>query len=573
MSALRQSARRRPQRQSCKAFESRQVPEKVSAEVRPSAEGVKPAIPDVIRAMESLYSDQLKPFGRILRKRVAEHACGIAVEKLYVGPNCAFDPLPEIDMDHLHSVCENCDFITTKSEEGGDWSAVFLERPPVFIDIYSLEDTYSPELWTGAEAYFKGLTGQNMLLPGGRYACAQALRSRKPGFLIDCTLGQVCHIVQLAISPRKILGYCNGAVVPYSHSQSMMKEQCAERQQPCANSGGQGRGDLAEIPLATWELVRTYLIDILKSASKVEGERGMVPLSNIKRLFRSRYHTELSETMLGHSRLSDMLQDERVRDLCTLQLRKSGYVVIQKVTQVGGTPISLAHRLRLDTCKTDNALRLGHTNITEPLCLASCLTAPLPVKEVEPAASTSLGLSMHLPLPGLAMSKAAEGWLCEHSRIQFDLDEPFSLEITQFAGSESSAMFPLPTPLPSPEATVRKWTDRQCRKAFSAEESRVEDARQPTEFSSALPLSLPTPVRSPGRKLSEVPLRIEFSDDELLCLESNGLVEPTPLASPGVPGSATMRRWAGAPRRLEFFPDESLHLIDQNGIADMTMST
>ena len=33
---------------------------------------------------------------------------------------------------------------------------------------------------------------------------------------------KACHIVQLAISQKKLLGYLNGSVVPYSRSQSMV---------------------------------------------------------------------------------------------------------------------------------------------------------------------------------------------------------------------------------------------------------------------------------------------------------------------------------------------------------------
>ena len=52
-----------------------------------------------------------------------------------------------------------------------------------------------------------------------------------------------------------------------------------------------------------------------------------IPLSNVKRLFRSRYHTELSETALGHSKLSELLQDPRLKDICHVRLQGHGYVV------------------------------------------------------------------------------------------------------------------------------------------------------------------------------------------------------------------------------------------------------
>merc|ERR1712032_1386942 len=56
-----------------------------------------------------------------------------------------------------------------------------------------------------------------------------------------------------------------------------------------------------------------------------------VPLSNMKRLFRLHVAVELSETALGHSKLSDLFQDHRFKDVCEVQLLKQGYVVVEKV--------------------------------------------------------------------------------------------------------------------------------------------------------------------------------------------------------------------------------------------------
>mmetsp|Transcript_74855 Transcript_74855/g.189211 ORF Transcript_74855/g.189211 Transcript_74855/m.189211 type:complete len:366 (+) Transcript_74855:2-1099(+) len=53
-----------------------------------------------------------------------------------------------------------------------------------------------------------------------------------------------------------------------------------------------------------------------------------IPLSNMKRIFRSRYHLELSETSLGYAKLSELLQDPRLSDICSVRLQGHGYVVI-----------------------------------------------------------------------------------------------------------------------------------------------------------------------------------------------------------------------------------------------------
>merc|ERR1719379_8998 len=102
-----------------------------------------------------------------------------------------------------------------------------------------------------------------MTLPGGRYACAQALVSRGLPFLQGRKLGQVCHIVQLAMTDKKLLGYLNGAVVPYHRSQSMIKEVCAGQLQPRTNLCQEA----ASLAFATLEAARACLRAILAAAA------------------------------------------------------------------------------------------------------------------------------------------------------------------------------------------------------------------------------------------------------------------------------------------------------------------
>eukprot|EP00438_Fugacium_kawagutii_P005947 Skav204490 [mRNA] locus=scaffold535:279550:287343:- [translate_table: standard] len=227
---------------------------------------------EVTGAVESLYADELKPYGRILRKRLAERASTKGSANL------------DVDIKRLKSVCDACPWIYVQAEEGGDWSALLQNRPlnNVFVDVYSPQDSYPPKMmWQAAEAYFESLDDAHMVLPGGRYSCAQALVSRGLDFLHKRSLGQVCHIVQLAISQKKLLGYLNGAVVPYKRSQSMIKERCAEKQRPCTNTTRSSSSDLAD-----WEKVKTGLKEILFSLSP---GTTTIPLSNVKRLFRSRW--------------------------------------------------------------------------------------------------------------------------------------------------------------------------------------------------------------------------------------------------------------------------------------------
>jgi hypothetical protein len=282
-----------------------------------------PSHDEVLAAVASLHDDELKPFGRILRKRISELAVNATLDN--------DDNLPDVDIKHVQAVCEGSDRMKVQPEEGGDWSVAIVDRSQSFIDIYSPCDDYSETLWDAMSAYFDAPEQKDMVLPGGRYSCARTLLARPLLFLSGYSMGKVCHIVQLAMTQRKILGYKNGSVVPYARSQSKLKEECAMCSQPCKPAALEdtASNSITTMPIATWEITRQHLQEILDSAPEpAEGNRT-VPLSNVKRLFRSKFHTELSETMLGHSKLSELLQDAKLSDICTVQLGAHGYVVMQ----------------------------------------------------------------------------------------------------------------------------------------------------------------------------------------------------------------------------------------------------
>jgi len=304
---------------------------------------------DMLQAVASLYADQLKPYGRILRKRLSERGVVVGLAS------------GEAGLGQLRILCANSTWLTIESEQGGEWSALLVDKQPNFVDVYSPIDCYPAEFWMAATVYFESLEGNAMILPGGRFSCAQCLATRKLSFLVNYTLGQVCHIVQLAISQKKLLGYSSDGITPYAHSQSMLKDKAAAKQSACACLGGAGVG---ELPLATWDSARQYLREAL-TCSMQEGSES-VPLSNIKRIFRSQFRTELSETALGHSKLSELLHDVRLRDVCTVKLLDQGYFVIPQFTL---TKDATVHMLpsRVVFCPD------------EPLCLEDA--APLPESE------------------------------------------------------------------------------------------------------------------------------------------------------------------------------------------------
>jgi len=232
------------------------------------------------------------------------------------------------DVPHVLAVCGASEELVVTPEDDGEWSVTLVDTPSSFVDVYSSDDIYPAELWKEAAAYFASAPEEDMTLPGGRYSCAHALLSRHLPFFKGRSLGQLNHIVQLAMTDKKLLGYLNGAVVPYGRSQSMVKERSASHNQalenPCLEA--------ASLPCATLQQTQSCLRTILEEAASNQGQGpGQIALSNVKRMFRSQFELELSETTLGHSRLTDLLRDQSFRSVCHVQLEKHGYTIVQVV--------------------------------------------------------------------------------------------------------------------------------------------------------------------------------------------------------------------------------------------------
>jgi hypothetical protein len=269
----------------------------------------------LLEAVHSLYDDKLQPFGRLVRKRLGE----LTQER--------GEELCDGDLARLRRTCERASGLRVEAGEGSEWSVIVPGRRPDFVDVYSTVDVYPVDMWTALSSHLDVLDQRGETLPGGRYSCAKALVAAGLPHLEFMPLGQVCHVVQLAMSQKKLLGYLDGTIAPYRHSSSRVKDAAAEL---CVGSSS-GH----QLPLASAVEARNCMIDVLESA--VRKGRKQVPISTLKRLFRSRFHKELSETALGYTKLSDLLQDEAFQDLCNVCLQERGYVVVPKATFCAAT--------------------------------------------------------------------------------------------------------------------------------------------------------------------------------------------------------------------------------------------
>lgn len=83
--------------------------------------------------------------------------------------------------------------------------------------------------------------------------------------------------------------------------------------------------------MASWEDVREGLQRLLNPWLQPEpSSSSTITISNVRRLFQSRFQLELSVTALGHVRLLDVLKDSRLHDVCVVSSQRSGQLLVTK---------------------------------------------------------------------------------------------------------------------------------------------------------------------------------------------------------------------------------------------------
>lgn len=144
----------------------------------------------LVSTLESLYQDRIKPMANYVKGRLKERSCPEPIVKSFV-ELCAEHP----DLFEVIRPAES------------DEASIFLRTEPSWfkgwVDIDSPHDPYAEEMW---EELAEFLDGEHTFA-GGRYGMARELMQRNLPFLAEYSLGEVCHIVQLAIQHRRLIVY------------------------------------------------------------------------------------------------------------------------------------------------------------------------------------------------------------------------------------------------------------------------------------------------------------------------------------------------------------------------------
>ncbi|EER03755.1 hypothetical protein Pmar_PMAR023053 [Perkinsus marinus ATCC 50983] len=305
------------------------------------------------RTIISLYNDRIYPDFQSVKKRHEERYKA--------------EPLT---LDTLMHLCNqnNPDFSIEKAEDR-PVPGFKLAHPPKsfrgFVSPTDPVDYYGPQVWEALRTEINSLLLYDpsfYTFPGGRYGTARALKERNLRFLNGYSLGELCHIVQLAID-KEILAYGkSGSVVPFKVSSKAEKDANARDKKPTfaghrrqgppkegsehsrrdttvdscgdhgSNSHHSGSSHLSprsestrEDFIATWGRLREVLYALLTST---EWNQRILLLSNLKNEIRRHFNgVVLSETALGHTKLIDMVQDPKLTDLVFVDWRRNNPVL------------------------------------------------------------------------------------------------------------------------------------------------------------------------------------------------------------------------------------------------------
>jgi len=204
-------------------------------------------------------------------------------------------------------------------------SVTFVIPPPWFlgwVDAADENDPYPEGLWVEFERYLENLarlvrtrrvTGPEdawlHAFKGGRYGMAVELQQRRLPFLEDRRLGELCHIVQLALR-RRLLAYESHLLVPTAaHAAS----QNARIGLPSAPNRPPAHVNAWKVPFVqTVAELRQILEELLQSSDGLYLAMLKVKILETKGV-------RLSETVFGCTKLIELVRLPEIAEICWLE--------------------------------------------------------------------------------------------------------------------------------------------------------------------------------------------------------------------------------------------------------------
>jgi len=237
--------------------------------------------------LESLYKDRIKPMSNYVKGRLKERSCPEVVIKSFV------------EFYGQHS-----DLFRLQASPSEETAIFFVTEPSWFkgwVDIDAPEDPYDEGLWQA----FKDFLDSGHAFAGGRYGMARELAQRNLAFLSAYSLGEICHIVQLAIQKRKIIVYHRKMLKP-------MPAAGAGADALAANGGENGAAadaeDITEYP----HLYRVIFKTLRRHPSGIR-------LSRLKQMIKEECQCRLNEMAFKCTKLIELFRQEPLRTVFALE--------------------------------------------------------------------------------------------------------------------------------------------------------------------------------------------------------------------------------------------------------------
>uniref|UniRef100_A0A0G4HH69 HTH OST-type domain-containing protein n=1 Tax=Chromera velia CCMP2878 TaxID=1169474 RepID=A0A0G4HH69_9ALVE len=252
------------------------------------------------QAVESLYRDQIVPVQFNLRGRLTElKASGDLIKE----PLQYYKSAPEL-------------YVVATPEGISDVAVMFKNTPAWFkgwVDPSSEEDPYPEAMWKELGHFLQLGMQENekaMCFTGGRYGMAQKLKGMRLPFLRECSLGSLCHVIQLALTQRKLLAYEDGKIKP--------AVTCAT----CANA-------LLGVPdthCATASCITDMAeLKILVALTLQVFPRGY-NLSTLKRKLKHKFQKDLCQTVFHYTKLLDLMTSDEMKEVCIIEVHNAKHI-------------------------------------------------------------------------------------------------------------------------------------------------------------------------------------------------------------------------------------------------------
>ncbi|PFH32885.1 hypothetical protein BESB_014980 [Besnoitia besnoiti] len=255
-------------------------------------------LPALHGALMSLYDDQLLPTVFTLKGRLRESGASHLANSNFIVMYALFPSIYRIEW--IPQQGERTVFFTVDPPNARGW-----------IDVNNFRDPYPTSMWTE----FSDFLHQKFLrsaapngIGGGRYGLAKYLKQLDLPFFRGFSLGQLCHVVQLAISSKFLLAYEDNVLKPISACSVFANALLGLPDEK--RRGKKCITDIREIQVCVEHLLQLH-------------PTGFT-LSTLKRKLKAIFGRELCQTIFHCAKLVDLMHLPELRKVCRISKAHQG---------------------------------------------------------------------------------------------------------------------------------------------------------------------------------------------------------------------------------------------------------